>query len=114
MFKEIFLESKPVLDKEAKKILKWLDDFLDLNEAIKQIQGLKQGTFKEILAHELSQFKSIKKFYDKDNKIYIDGTHNDGSKVIKKVPFPTNDYQHKKDLLKALNVRMKPKINKGK
>lgn len=113
MFKELF-EAKPKLDKEAKQILKWVDEFLgDLTEAIKTVQGLKQGTFKEILAHELSQFKKINKFYTLDNKIAIDGVHKDGSKVIKQVPFPDPDIQHRKDILTALNVRMKRKINQA-
>ena len=111
MFKELFTESTPILDKEAKKILKWVDEFLgDLTESIKKVQGIKQGTFKEVLAYELSQFKKIKKFYILDNKIAIDGTHKDGSKVIKQVPFPDPDIQHRKDIITALNVRMLPKF----
>lgn len=113
MFKELFTEAKPKLDKEAKEILKWVEEILgDLTEAIKQVQGVKQGTFKEILANELAQFKSIKKFYTLDNKLAIDGIHNDGSKVIKQIPYPDLDLQVRKDILKALNVRVKPKINK--
>ncbi len=113
MFKELFTESK--LDKEAKKILKWVDDILGdlkapVKEAIKKFQHLKQGTFKEILATELTQFKKISKFYELDNKLAIDGTHQDGTGVIKQIPFPSNDLQHRKDLLKALNVRMLPKF----
>ena len=110
MFKELF-ESKPKLDKEVKKILKWVEEILgDLTEAIKTAGGVKQGTFKEILAYELSQFKKINKFYKLDNKIAIDGVHKDGSKVIKQVPFPDLDLQVRKDILQALNIRIKPKF----
>ena len=105
MFKELFTESTPILDKEAKKILKWVDEFLgDLTESIKK------GSFKQVLAYELSQFKKIKKFYILDNKIAIDGTHVDGTSVIKQVPFPSPDIQHRKDIITALNIRMLPKF----
>lgn len=111
-FKNYLLESnKPKLDKEAKKILKWVDELLgDLTENIRTVGGVKQGTFKEILALELSQFKKINKFYTLDNKLAIDGVHKDGSKVIKQIPYPDLDLQVRKDILQMLNVRIKPKF----
>ncbi len=110
MFKELF-ENKPKLDKEAKKILKWVDEILgDLTEAIRQVGGVKQGTFKEILALELSAFKKIDKFYTLDNKLAIDGKLKSGESVIKQVPYPDLDLQVRKDILQMLNVRIKPKF----
>ncbi|MCD6435866.1 MAG: hypothetical protein J7L15_05710 [Clostridiales bacterium] len=110
MFKELF-EAKPTLDKEMKKILKWVDEILgDLTEAIISKSGLHQGTFKEILSMELSKFKTIKKFYTLDNKLAIDGKLKSGDKVIKQIPYPDLDLQVRKDILTALNVRIKPKF----
>jgi hypothetical protein len=111
MFKELFEES-PKLDKKAKEILKWLDDFLgDITEAIKK-GNLSQGSFKEILADVLTNFKSIDKFFILQGKLAIDGILNDGSKVIKQIRIPQSDSKKRDEIVKILNVKVLPKFKK--
>lgn len=117
MFRELFTEAKPKLDKKSKEILKWVDDILgDLTEALStealiKKGNLTQGSFKEVLAHEINKFKKLDKFYTLNGKIAIDGVLPDGSKVIKQVPFPEPDIKKRDDIIKALNVRVLKKFN---
>ena len=102
-FKKYFL----LQEATKKQILQWIEDALeDLTEAIKS----PRGSFKNVLSVELSKFKSIDKFYKQDNKIAIQGTLQSGEKATKQVPFPDQDLQVRKDILQALNLRVKPKF----
>jgi len=105
MFRELF-------ENKSKDILKWVDEVLgNLTEAIKSAGGVKQGTFKEILASELGNFDTIKKFYILDGKLAIDGKLiGQKAGVVKQIPFPSNDPKVRKDIVKALQVRMLKKF----
>jgi len=88
----------------TKFILDILNDIFDtLSEA--------KGTFKDTLTKEINNFNSVDKFYILDGKIGIKGKINK-KVVIRQVPFPEPDVQKRKDIIRALNIRMLPKLSK--
>jgi len=131
MFKEMFLEAKPKLDKEVKKILSDLDKLLDLDNVVLTGDDLKlvkktktldeslnESDFKAQLMAKLSQYKHINSFKAgnvgnkvDDGDVVIDGTLVDGSKVYNNIKFKGLDKAQTQVMLKSLNKAL-PALNK--